>query len=73
MITRRIPIDFDAISKETGVKNGTIARHSAFGWVVRDNSCPPTHTHLACITPPEMMPDETSITIDSNHWCFHKD
>ena len=73
MISRRVPIDFSAIAKETGIRNGTVANHSAFGWVVRDNSRPPTSVRLVCIDPPAMNPDETSVTIQDNQWCFHKD
>ena len=50
MIVRRVPIDFAAVSKDTGIVNGTIG-HGALGWVVRDNDCK-SHYSVSLIDPP---------------------
>lgn len=71
MIVRRVPIDFAAVSKDTGIVNGTIG-HGALGWVVRDNDCK-SHYSVSLIDPPAMLPGETRISISDNHWCFHND
>lgn len=72
MITRRVPIDFQAIAKATGITNGTVGHMGDLGWVVRDNNCK-DGVHVASIVPPPMRICEKRVTIVKNHWCFHND
>ena len=71
MITRRVPIDFQAIAKVTGIRNMTIRHMGLLGWVVRDNSRT-DGVHVTSIHPPEMERGEKRVSIEDNHWCFHK-
>lgn len=71
MITRRVPIDFPALSMATGITNGTVGLMGGLGWVVRDNNCR-DGIHVASITPPAMLPGETAVSIINNEWCFHR-
>lgn len=72
MIIRRVPLDFQAISKTTGIRNGTIRCMGLIGWVVRDNHRT-DGVHVTALHPPEMERGERRISIEDNQWCFHND
>lgn len=70
-MVRRIPIDIKAIMLQSGMRRGKICHSPIFGWVVQNTSGNPDWPDMAGITPPEMLPGETRISIVDGHWCFH--
>ena len=66
-LTRKVPMDFEAIARETGIRSGKVCRSEMFGWGVYANDEP----YFASIDPPPMEPGETDVRIEDNAWCFY--
>lgn len=58
MSVRTIPIDWPAITSESGLQAGKLCRSSVFGWVVQNTTGIDGPT-FGCVTPPHTAPDET--------------
>lgn len=68
--TRTIPIDFRAIAEETGIKRGTLVKHPALGWTVRNDG---DALDIAVINPPPLEGKETTRTVEDGCWVFWKE
>jgi hypothetical protein len=66
-LVRRFPIDFRAISEETGCTKGTIGYNPAFGWHVQNSNGP---ADFCIFTPPEISEGET-LRIEGNEWAIY--
>ena len=67
-IVRRIPMDFRAIAKESGISKGKVVFGDWLGWGVQNDD----HNGIdfGCITPPSMQDGEDFLKIVNNEWCF---
>ena len=64
---RKIKIDWQDISKQTGCKRGTLCK--LFGqWAVKDGDNP---NHIAIIDPPETATNET-LRIEGDEWVVYE-
>lgn len=70
-LTRKLPIDFAALARETGLKRGNVCHHAVFGWCIQ-NTYGENAPDIICINPPAMEPGETFLKIEKANWCFYK-
>lgn len=70
MSERRLPMDFAAIAKESGMTRGKVCRSLIAGWCVQNDSVNPDWPNIACITPPEFQDGETQLKIEGKEWVF---
>ena len=70
-IIKRIPIDYQAVARETGMRKGKIAKSPLFGWGVFD-STGSTGVHFAEVTVPEVEGSDF-VCIEKDHWCYYKE
>lgn len=66
---RRVPIDFKAVVKESGLRRGRLCHSPIFGWGVQNTHGDET-IDFGCVTAPVMQPGECRITIEKREWCF---
>lgn len=72
MTTRRVPIDFDAVAEETGIRRGKIFYSElVHDWCVM-STCDAPVICMTSVTPPPAEPGET-LTIEGNDWVFTKE
>jgi hypothetical protein len=69
-LVRRIPVDSEAIFRETGLKRGVIGKSPFVGWCVQNRHGEPG-PNIACITPPPMEDEETFLRIEGREWLFY--
>lgn len=65
-VVRRVPIDFRDIARQSGCTRGRLCK-TVFGWGVQNGN---GGVDFAIVAPPPMLPGETDLRIDDNHWCF---
>lgn len=68
--TRRVPIDFESVAKESGLTRGKLCHSPHFGWCVQ-NMQGADGPDIGAVTPPAMQPSETRIAVEDGHWCFY--
>lgn len=69
MKTRRVPIDFKDVAKQSGLTRGKLCHHKFFGWGVQNTYGDPDGPDFGCVVPPPHEMTET-IEIDGNDWIF---
>lgn len=65
-IIRRIPIDWQAIAEESGLRRGTLCRNDMWGWHVQGHGVSSV-PDVGIITPPEIAHGE-SLRVSGNFW-----
>jgi hypothetical protein len=63
----RIPIDWRAITRESGCTRGTLCHSPAFGWGVQNGN---GDAHFCCITAPEVEPGQT-LKVEEGMWAVY--
>lgn len=64
-VKRRIPIDWNAIAQESGIRRGTLCNSPAWGWCVQNRDC--AGPDIGVITPPETS-DSEILRVSGDYW-----
>ena len=70
-LINKMPVDYNSLYKETGMRRGVLRKSPVFGWGIFDEKGT-LGIHFAEVTVPDCS-EADIVKVEDDHWCFYKE